>query len=137
MSKKDYLSEKQEKVKSTARGIIVLAIFVIIFIVMIMRLAIRSGTNEGLFPSMPSGKDAYEIAKDYILPTVKSGDPEFGEKDYEFTKNADSVYIIKSYFDIRDISGREVKTEFTATLKYKGGSSSNDRNWTLVKLEKH
>ncbi|OIQ65603.1 hypothetical protein GALL_528370 [mine drainage metagenome] len=84
---------------------------------------------------MPTGKDAYEITKDYIQSSVKAFDAEFPDKDYEFTQNADSVYIIKSHFDSRSINGTEVKTEFTATLKYNGGSSSDKHNWILVKLE--
>jgi len=137
MAQKDYLTEKQEKIKSTARGIIVLLIFVVIFIAVIIRFAIRSGTNEGFFRLMPTGKDAYEISKEFILPSLKSADTEFPDKDYEFSKNSDSVYIIKSHFDTKDLSGQEVKTEFTATLKYNGGSSDDEHNWTLVKLEEH
>ncbi|BAU54554.1 hypothetical protein [Mucilaginibacter gotjawali] len=137
MPQKDYLKEKQEKAKTTVTGIIVLLIFIIIFIGIIVRLAIRSGTNEGFFPLMPTGKDAYEIAKDYIQPTIKSADVEFPDKDYEFSKNSDSVYTITSHFDTRNISGEEVKTEFTVTLKYNGGSSADQHNWTLVKLEEH
>ena len=135
MAQKDYLTEKQEKIKATTRGIIVLLIFVVIFIAVIIRFAIRPGTNEGFFRLMPTGKEAYEISRDFILPSLKSTDAEFPDKDFEFSKNSDSVYIIKSHFDSRDISGREVKTEFTATLKYNGGTADDAHNWTLVKLE--
>ena len=137
MPQKDYLKEKQEKAKTTVTGIIVLLIFIIIFIGVIVRFAIRSGTNDGFFPLMPTGKDAYEIAKDYIQSSIKSSDHEFPDKDYQFTKNSDSVYTITSHFDARNIRGEEIKTEFTATLKYNGGSTSDQHNWTLVKLEEH
>lgn len=137
MAQKDYLTEKQEKIRSTARGIIVLLIFVVIFIAVIIRFAIRSGTNEGFFRLMPTGKDAYGISKDFILPSLKSADAEFPDKDYEVSKNSDSVYVVESHFDTKEISGQVIKTTFTATLKYNGGTSDDEHNWTLVKLEEH
>jgi len=136
MTKRDYISEQQEKNRATTRGILVLFVFIIIFIAVIIRFAIRSGTNEAFLPLMPTGKDAYEIAKDYTLRTLKPANAEFSERDYDSAKNTDSIYIVKSYFETRELNGQNTKTEFTATLKYNGGAATNERNWTLVKLEK-
>jgi hypothetical protein len=136
VSKKDYITEKQEKIKTTARGIIILAIFIIIFIAVIIRFALRADVNNGLPSPMPSGKDAYEIAKDYILPALKPANAEFPDIDYQITKNPDSIYIITSYFETRELNGQNSKTDFTVTLKFKGGAALDQQNWTLIKLKK-
>jgi hypothetical protein len=137
MSKRDYLTEKQEKSRTTARGIILLMIFIVIFIAVILRIAIRSDRNGGFFSSTPTGQNAYEMAKAFIKPTLKSSDIEFHDDEYESSTNSDSVYKITSYFDTKDSYGTAVKTNFTATLKYKGGSPMDERDWTLIKLDEH
>jgi hypothetical protein len=137
MSKKDYLSEKQEKTRSTARGIIALLVFIIIFIAVIVRIAFRPGIDGNFFSSMPGGADAYQIAKRFIKPAPKLSDVEFPNDEYQLSKKSDSIYVITSYFDTKDTYGTNVKTNFTATLKYNGGSALNQRHWTLIKLDEH
>jgi hypothetical protein len=135
--KRDYLSDKDEKKKSTRQGIIAIVIFVIIFIAVIFRFATRPGNNEGLSHQIPTGKEAYEIAKDYIKPTIKFPEAEFPDSDFQFSKNSDSVYVIKSYYEANNGSGQNVKTNFNITLKYNGGISSKAENWKMVSMEAH
>lgn len=133
MKQRDYASEKEHKIKSTRKGLIILAIFIAIFITMIIRFAIRSGTNEGLFNLVPTGSEAYGVAKDYVNATMKFPDAEFNDDDFQYSKNSDSIYVVSSYFEVIK-HGERVKTTFTAILKYNGGSTADDHNWTLVKL---
>jgi hypothetical protein len=128
--KREYLKEEQARRKTTKQGIIVIIIFVVIFIGVIFRFAFRSGSTLGL---LPTPKDAYEIAKDYVKPTIKSQDVEFPD-DYQYTKSSDSLYVIKSYFEASNIGGQNAKTDFTITLKYNGGFISRDADWTVVNL---
>ena len=93
--------------------------------------------NAGALSSLPSGNEAFEIARDFIKPTWKSADSKFPDDEYKFVKNSDSVYVVTSYFNTNNNYGTAVKTNFTATLKYNGGTMSNQQNWTLVNLEEH
>ena len=115
----------------------ILMIVIILFMVVIIRFAIRSGLNGPIFSSMPSGSEAYEIAKVYIKPTLKSPDVQFAEGEYQLDKSADSVYVVKSFFVSRNIVDEKIKTNFTITLKYQGGTISNDKNWTVLNLEEY
>jgi hypothetical protein len=135
--KKDYIAEMKDKRKTTSGAMWILLIFVILFILIIIRFAIRSDSNGGFFGSLPSGNDAYEIAKDYIKPTLKSPDAKFANGDFQCTKTSDSVYVVKSYFETKNINGEKAKTNFAVALKYNGGTSSDERNWTLVRLDEN
>ncbi|MDB5005907.1 MAG: hypothetical protein JWP45_300 [Mucilaginibacter sp.] len=68
--KKDYKAEKENKNRTTKSGILVLVIFIIIFMMVIFRIAVRSNLRDTYFNEMPTGKDAFVIAKDYIKPTI-------------------------------------------------------------------
>jgi hypothetical protein len=135
--KRDYLSEKAAKKRTTNNGLWFLFIFLALFIIVIIRIAVRSGSSGGFFTVMPSGGDAYEMAKHYIRPSLKSPDVDFADEDYQCDKISDSVYVVRSYFETKQADSAKVKTTFAATLKYNGGSASNDRNWTMLNLEEH
>ncbi len=134
MDEKEYLSERAERKKVTREAMWVLGIFIIIFILIMARIAMRPSGADSIFANMPTGAEAFEIAKDYVKPTIKSPDAEFSDGKFAFSKTNDSVYVIKSYFEERNTAGAEVKTNFTAVIKYHGGLAVNDQNWTLVNL---
>jgi hypothetical protein len=134
MDKRDYEAEKADKRKSTKSGILFLLVFITLFVTVMVRIAARSDSNNSLFSFMPSGNDAYEIAQDYIKPTLKFPDAEFPKDAYQYTSDADSVYVVKAWC----YSGKnKAKTNFTVTLKYTGGVNSDGRNWELVNLRDH
>jgi hypothetical protein len=135
--KKDYLSEKAAKKKTTKEAMLVLLVFIILFIVIMVRFALRPDSRDNLFSSMPTGSEAYEIAKDYIKPTLKLPDVEFADEEYQYAKGADSVYVVKSYFETKDISNRKIITNFTIRIKYNGGTTLNEVNWSLISLEEN
>ncbi len=134
MHGKQYLSEKAEKKKVTREAMWVLGIFVVVFILMIIRIAMRPSGADSVFSDMPTGAEAFEIAKAYVKPTIKSPDAEFSDGKFAYSKSNDSVYVIKSYFEEHNIAGPAVKTNFTAVIKYHGGLAVNEQNWTLVNL---
>ncbi len=129
----EYINQKNQKTGITKRGIIVLLIFVVLFLSVIFRFAIRSDFG-GFFNQLPSGDDAFEVSKDFVRPTLKAVDAHFAEDSYQYTKLSDSVYEVKSYFETNS-NFQTAKTNYDAVLKYKGGSNLNDRNWSLVKLQ--
>ena len=134
--KKDYLSEKAAKKQVTRQAMWVLLIFILLFLAVMFRIAWRSESAGGFFSSMPSGDEAYEIAKDYVTPTLKSGDVEF-DKDYQYAKGPDSVYVVKSGFKTKDGGNGATKTSYAITIKYNGGAVSSDKNWSLLNLQEN
>ena len=137
MHKRDYASEKESKKRSTTEGMWLLILFIVLFIVIIIRFAMGSGSGEGLVSLMPSGNDAYAVARTYIRPSLSAPDVKFAEDNFQYTKGDDSVYVIKSYFEATFPGGEKAKTNFRIALKYNGGSISNTRNWLLLSLDEH
>ncbi len=135
--KKDYLSEKAHKKRISQQAMWALFIFIALFVLIIVRFAFRPDAAGGFFSKLPSGDDAFEIARDYIKSTLKLADVEFAEGVYRYAKAPDSVYIVKSYFETKDTGNGKVKTNFTVTIKYNGGSNLNKRNWSLLNLEEN
>lgn len=134
---KDYLAEKANKRKVAKEAFWILLIFIVLFTAIIMRFAIRSVFTEGIFSTMPSGDDAYKIAKHYIKPTINSPDASFADDDYRYAKDDDSVYIVKSHFNIKDSSNIKVIINYTIKLKYIGGKHTDEQSWTMLTLEEH
>ncbi|MFI5137723.1 MAG: hypothetical protein ACHQIM_07835 [Sphingobacteriales bacterium] len=135
--KRDYLAENAEKKRTTNKAMWAFWIFIILFILVIIRFSIRSDADDSISTSAPTADDAYEIAKDYIRPTLKPHEVKFPDGEYQYAKTSDSVFVVKSYFETRDEDNRKVKTYFTVTLRYNGGANLNDRSWTLENMIQH
>ncbi|MDF2431846.1 MAG: hypothetical protein JWP44_1477 [Mucilaginibacter sp.] len=134
MIKKDYIAEKENKNKSTQNGILVLVIFILLFFIVIFRIAVRSDLSNTYFNEAPTGKDAFVIAKDYIRPTLDTKDVRFSD-DFQYTKQPDSVFLMKSYFEEKGRNAEKVDTHFVITLKYKGGANLNDHSWAVISFQ--
>jgi hypothetical protein len=128
-----YLKDKRHKKKTAMIGAWMLAIFGIIFMMIVVKFATSGGSSDMLtFTMFPSSDDAYQVAKQYISPTIKSGNLTFAEDHYQFAKKSDSVFVIKSYVTSIDKKGEKVKTNFRITLKYNGGPKAVQDNWTMI-----
>jgi hypothetical protein len=134
---RDYLDDKSNKKKVAKDAFWILVIFIILFMAIITRFAVRSFFSNGVFSTMPSGEEAYKIAKNYIKPTLNSPDVVFADDDYKFAKDTDSVYVVKSYFEENDSANVKVKTNYTIKLKYIGGINSQEQSWSMLSLEEH
>jgi len=110
-------------------GVVVLVVFILIFTFIIVRFAL-TGNVQSIFSGEPTHDDVYQIAKEYIKPTLKSANATFSDSEYEFGKEQDSVYIIKSH---ADLDGGQ-RTNFEITLKFKGGAKNDQRNWEILNL---
>jgi hypothetical protein len=129
--KKDYEAEIERKGKTTKQGMVVLVIFIILFLIVMVRVALRSDLGDKLSGGMPSDNDAFTIAKDYIKITSSSTDIRFTEDSFRGDHNDDSVYMIKSTYE----SGPNTdKTSFSITLKYRGGNKSSSSSWSVISL---
>lgn len=126
---KKYLAEKKKKKKSAMSGVVVLVIVALIFIFIVAKFAL-TGNVEDTFSGAPTHDDVYEIAKEYVKPTLKSANATFSDSEYEFGKEADSVYVIKSHVDL---DGGQ-RTNFEITLKFRGGAKNEQHNWDVLNL---
>jgi hypothetical protein len=133
-----YLKDKQHKRKTAITGVWLLVIVGVIFILVIVKFATSGGSSDMLtFTMFPNSDDAYQIAKQYVAPTIRSGNLAFAEERYQFAKKSDSVFVIKSYVTSIDDKGDKVKTNFQITLKYNGGPKAVQDNWTMVDMNEN
>ncbi|MFI5157605.1 MAG: hypothetical protein ACHQF4_02000 [Sphingobacteriales bacterium] len=132
---RNYLAQKQRKKKSTVKGLWIIFALAIVFIVIIAKFAL-SGDNDinTLFSGMPSNNEVYNIAKQFVLPTLKGSGASFSEQGYEYGKKADSVFIIRSVVNTKTNGGDTIKTNFEITLKYKGGAVTDESSWKILNL---
>ncbi|GAA3994049.1 hypothetical protein [Mucilaginibacter dorajii] len=131
-----YLKDKQHKRKTAMAGVWILVVIGIIFIMVIVKFATSGGRSDTFsFNSFPGSDDAYQVAKQYVSPTLRSGKLVFAEDHYQFAKKSDSVFVIKSYVTSVDEKGEKIKTNFQITLKYNGGPKAVQDNWTMVDLK--
>jgi len=128
MGKKQYLAEKKKKKKSAMGGVFIVLIIGAVFVYIVAKFAF-TGTVEDTFSGPPTQDDVYEIAKQYVKPTLKS-EGSFSDSQYEYGKKDDSVYIIKSHVDLND----NQRMNFEITLKFKGGVKTDQRNWDVLNL---
>jgi hypothetical protein len=131
-----YLKDKQHKRKTAMAGVWILVVIGIIFIMVIVKFATSGGNSDTFsFNTFPGSDDAYQVAKQYVSPTLRSGNVVFAEDHYQFAKKSDSVFVIKSYVSSIDEKGEKIKTNFQITLKYNGGPKAVQDNWTMVDLK--
>ena len=133
---KSYLNNKEVKKKFAAKLIIVLVLLSIIFSIFLIRLAI-SGKNTDMVNTPPKNEDAYSIAKEFIKPGInKSSSANFSDTNYQCAQKADSIYIIKSYVEVKKPTGEKSVLDYEITIKFIGGDARNKRNWKLIDLVK-
>jgi hypothetical protein len=130
--KRDYKAEIERKGKSAKQGMAVLIIFIILFVIVMVRVALHSDLGESLSGSaMPSDNDAFIIAKDYIKTSSSSTAIRFTDDSFRGDHDADSVYVIKSTYEAGPNTD---KTSFSITLKYHGGSKLSNNSWSVISL---
>ncbi|MHB8208225.1 hypothetical protein [Mucilaginibacter sp.] len=135
---KSYLAQKKQKKKSAVKVVWILFALAIVFIIIIAKFAL-SGDNDvnTLFASMPSSNEVYNIAKQFVMPTLKGNGANFPEDGYEYGKKADSIFVIRSIVNTQTSGGDPLKTNFEITLKYKGGSVSDESSWEVLNLNEN
>jgi hypothetical protein len=133
MTETTYLKDKTAKKRFFQKGMLVLAAMAVIFTVFIIRFAL-SGSREDLLNGAPGSDDAYQMAKLFVKPTIKSDNIIFPETGYQCAKKPDSVFIIKSYAEAKDQPKPKNITTFEITLKFIGGAVADKNNWKLINI---
>ena len=129
MKKNAFLEEKSAQKKSAKNAVWVLLFFCILIIAMMFKIFFTGSLNSGFDSGgLPTNEDAYEIAQEYVKPTIR-GSADFADEGYQFAKLADSVYVIKSTLDN---DGKTI--EFKITMRYNGGAHTKQSNWSVIDL---
>ena len=132
---KSYLSYKELKKRFAAKLIIFLILLSIIFSVFLIRLAI-SGKDTEVINSPPKNEDAYSVAKEFIKPGIKASSANFPEANYQCAQKPDSIYIIKSYVEVKNPAGEKNVLDYEITIQFIGGDVRNKKSWKLINLVK-
>jgi hypothetical protein len=129
MAENEFLKEKSVKKKSATKAVWVVLFFCAVIIAMMVKITLTGSLKPTFFTGLPSNEDAYEIAKEYVRPALKSSSVTFAEDGYQFAKTSDSVYVIKSTVETEGTT-----TEFKIKLQYKGGQPDKQKNWSVIDL---
>jgi len=128
MAENKFLKEKSVKKKSANKAVWVLLFFCAVIIAMMVKISLTGSLKPEFFSGLPSNEDAYQIAKEYVRPALKSSGLKFDD-GYQFAKTSDSVYVIKSSVETEGII-----TQFKIKLQYKGGEPDKQKNWSVIDL---
>ena len=132
---KTYLKEKHLKKKRAMRGVYAIVVVAIVFVFIMIKFATSGGVSDVFsFTKMPNADDAYNMAKEFVIPTIRDGNVTFPEDGYHFGKKSDSVYVIRSYVTSTDDRGQQNRTNFEVILKYNGGPRHQKKNWSMVDI---
>lgn len=134
---KSYLNYKAVKKTFALKAIIVLITLGIIFLIILISFAISGTRRPDTVNEPPDNEVVYTIAKQFIKPGITSSDINFPKSGYQCAQKPDSVYIIKSYMELRDQSGKKDIITFEITMRYNGGNPDDKKNWKLLDLIKN
>ena len=126
---KEFAKEHRAKRNYTTQGMWFLIVFFLLLLSILGRFAIRRHSNGSYFSGTPSGSDAFQVAKDFLTPTLPAPNVDYPKDDYRSDKESDSIYVVKSWFQLPN---NGTKTNFVVKLKYLGGDNLNDHSWELV-----
>lgn len=130
---KAYLNDKAIKRSFALKGMLLLLVLAIIFTIFMVRYAL-SGSPTDYLNGAPTSDDAYNMAKCFIKPTLKSSQVSFPESGFQCAQKTDSVFIIKSYAEANTDAGEKSTITYEITLKYIGGNTADKNNWKVVDI---
>jgi hypothetical protein len=128
-----YLKQKAAKKKTGNKALWLLLIISAILISVMAKIFLADTFKPAFFKGLPGNEDAYEIAKQFIEPNLKSPTANFQDDKYQFGKQSDSVYVIQSSVETES-GGEKINTNFKIILQYNGGQVDKKKNWTLIDL---
>ncbi|RYY34512.1 MAG: hypothetical protein EOP46_13185 [Sphingobacteriaceae bacterium] len=122
--------ETKKRAKRT--GWVVFALIGVFALIMI-RFATSGSVSDSFFSSMPSKTDAYDMAKQFVRPSMRGADVDFAD-GFQFGKQGDSVYVIRSYAETQTGDDEKQRIDFSVIMKYNGGPAAFKNNWELQSM---
>ncbi|PJJ84863.1 hypothetical protein [Mucilaginibacter auburnensis] len=132
MPENKFLNEKADKKKRAGKAVWLLLFFSAIAIAMVVKIAVTGSLKPDFHKGLPSREEAYEIAKEFVRPTLKSPSVNFSDEGFQAGKTSDSVYVIKSSLETEGTT-----MDFKITLQYKGGEPNKQKNWSVIDLSNY
>ncbi|QKJ29803.1 hypothetical protein HQ865_08545 [Mucilaginibacter mali] len=133
MAKTNYVDSKAGKKKTAKKAGWVLVLLGIIFIFILLKFASNSGLRFST-GGLPTGDEAFAVAKDFVKATVRSSNVDFPGSGYQIGKKSDSVYVIKSVTELTSENGDKRRTNFKVMMEYHGGKQTDMKNWSLLNI---
>lgn len=133
---KAYLNDKAIKKSFALKGMLLLLVLAIIFTIFMVRYAL-SGSPTDYLNGAPTSDDAYNMAKYFIKPTIKSSHVSFPISGFQCAQKPDSVFIIKSYAETDTVTGQKNTITYEITLQYIGGNTTDKNNWKVVNMNEN
>lgn len=130
---KNYIDNKAGKKKSAKRAAWAIVILGIIFIYILLKFA-HNGSMDFTGGGLPTGEQAYEVAKSFVKSTVRSSNIDFPGSGFQMAKRNDSTYVIRSAAEITADNGDKRSTNFKVLMEYKGGKQDEMKNWSLLNI---
>jgi hypothetical protein len=130
---KKYVADKAGKKKSAKKAAWVLVGLGLIFLFVLIKFAQNSGVRFSS-SGLPTGDEAYAVAKEYVKSTVRSNNVDFPGSGYQIGKRSDSVYTIRSVVELTSESGDKRRTNFKILMEYRGGKQDDVKNWSLLNI---
>ncbi len=129
---------KQEKVKKTTSPVFKWAFFIVV-------LGIITSTTISSIHTLENADSTsgevdicsmgYQKSKRFVEDALKSpSTADFPMTEYNATDLGDSRCLISSYVDAQNSFGATVRTEWTTTVRFNGGSKGDTANWTLEEM---
>lgn len=78
--------------------------------------------------------EAYLITQEKIKSSLENtlGTLDFPFADYEYQNEGDTVFVIKSHFTYKNEYNADVRYNYRAKVKYKGGKWEKLDNWDVL-----
>jgi hypothetical protein len=128
-----YIQNDAAKKSFLRKGLIVLVVLAAVSTIFMTRYAL-SGSRKGIAGNVPDYDDAFQMAKTFVKPTIKSSKITFPDAGYQCAQKPDSVFIVKSYAEAKDLPGSDSVTSFEITLKFVGGKVADKHNWKVLNI---
>jgi len=133
--KKSYVEHKKAKKKSASGAAWILVLLALIFIFVLVKFARNAGLDFiSNSTGLPSGDDAYTVAKDFVKSSVRANSIDFPGSGYQMGKKTDSIFVIRTQVELTGDSGDKRKTSYKLVMQYKGGKQDETKNWLLLNI---
>jgi len=130
---KNYVASKAGKKKTAKKAAWAIVIISLVFIYIVIKFA-YNGSIDLSGGGLPSGEQAYEVAKGFVKSTVRSSNIDFPASGFQIAKRNDSTYVIRSVVEITSDTGDKRRTNFKVLMEYKGGKQDEMKNWSLLNI---
>jgi hypothetical protein len=95
-----------------------------------------TSTPRAQAPADADETNAFVMCKDFVKDRLKApASADFPWLDRQVTKRGPGRFTVVSYVDAQNAFGAKIRTHYSCTVSFKGGSVFALRDWTLESLK--